>query len=171
MNLALRRDIIRTIGGFDETLVRGEDTDLTYRITRQYKLIYEPKAVIWFKGSPDVWTASRKCVRHFIGVGQLIAKHGLNRKFFRFNLVARGLILIVALASIFLLPWQIPITLITSLLMEFIYKTVEMYRKYHDHCVVYYALFFTFWSLASLAIFYGLCIGFRYKLSPRKTHI
>jgi glycosyltransferase involved in cell wall biosynthesis len=167
MNLALRRDITLKLGGFDENLIRCEDTDLTYKITRQYKLVYDPEAVVWFRGSPNVRIASNKCIRHFIGVGQLFAKHGFKNQFVRFNLVARGFILMIAVTSFFLLPWPVAPVLLISLLTEFIYKTVRMYRKYHDRCVIYYILFFTLWSLASFAILYGLYCGMKQKILPK----
>lgn len=159
MNLAIRRDLISDIGEFDENLVRGEDTDFTYRLTRKHKLLYEPQAVVWFRGSPNVWAASRKCINHFIGVGQLFAKHGFKKQFVRFNLLVRGLMLIAAIVSFFTLPLYVPLAILAVLFLEFIYKTVKMYYKYRDGCVIYYAVFFTFWSLASLTIVYGLCRG------------
>ena len=163
MNLAIRRDVVLEVGGFDETLVRGEDTELTYKVSQCGKILYEPEAVVWFRGSPTLKIASSKCVRHFIGVGQLFAKHGFNSVFVRLNLPIRGLILIAAIASLFLAPWYVPAILFTWLLAEFVYKTAKMYWRYHDRCVVYYVVFFTFWSLASLAIFYGLYLGLKRK--------
>jgi len=169
MNLAIRRNVIFDVGGFDETLIRGEDTDLTYRITRQHKIIYEPEAVIWFKGSPNVWTATHKCVRHFIGVGQLLVKHGFKKRFFRFNLLARGFLTVTMIISIFILPFYAFIALFILLLTDFVYKLIRMYNLYHDRCVIYYAVFFTLWSLASFAIFYGLYIGLKNKLKNRNS--
>jgi len=171
MNLALRREVIDEVGGFDETLTRCEDTDLTYRISENHKILYEPGAVVWFKGSPTLGVASRKCVRHFTGVGQLFAKHGFKASFARFNLPIRGFLLIAAVVSLFLLPWYIPIVLFSLLLTEFFYRAAKLYRKYNDRCVIYYVVFFTFWSLASLAMFYGLYLGLknrRKKLSTGK---
>lgn len=169
MNLALRREVIQSCGGFDETLIRCEDTDLTYKITRRFKILYEPEAVIWFKGSPNLRVASQKCIRHFTGVGQLFAKHGLNPSFVRFNLPMRGFLLILALASLFFAPWYVPAFLFGLLVLEFIYKTAKMYWRYHDRCVVYYTVFFTFWSIASFAIFYGLYLGLRNKRKPLRS--
>ena len=166
MNLALKREVIDEVGGFDETLIRCEDTDLTYKISQNHKILYEPSVMIQFKGSPNFSTASRKCFRHFVGVGQLFAKHGLKSSFVRFNLPIRGFLLIAALLSIFLLPWHVPTILFSILLAEFIYKSMKLYVRYHDPCVVYYVVFFTFWSLASLAMFYGLYLGLKNK---RKT--
>jgi len=169
MNLALRRGVIDKVGGFDETLIRCEDTDLTYKISKSHKILYEPNAVIWFKGSPNLRAASRKCVRHFVGVGQLFAKHGLKSSFVRSNLPLRGLLLIAAFLSIFLLPWYVPAVLFSILLAEFVYKSVRLYLRFRDSCVVYYTVFFTFWSLASLAIFYGLYLGLRSRRRASKN--
>ncbi|MHA1834964.1 MAG: glycosyltransferase [Candidatus Baldrarchaeia archaeon] len=161
MNLALRRDVIFRFGGFDESLVRCEDTDLTWKISRRYKILYDPEVVVWFRGSPNVLVASRKCIRYFVGVGQLIAKYGLNREFFRFNLLVRGLLLLALLFSVIFLPWYVSVALFTLLFVNFVYKSVRMYLKYNDWCVIYYAILFTLWSFMSLAIFYGLYLGFR----------
>jgi len=167
MNLALRRRVVDEVGGFDETLIRCEDTDLTYKISRSHKILYESDAVVWFKGSPNLGVASRKCVRHFTGVGQLFAKHGFNASFARFNLPIRGFLLIAAIVSLLLLPWYVPTVLFFLLFAEFVYKTAKLYGKYRDNCVVYYVVFFTFWSLASLAIFYGLLLGLRNRAKRR----
>jgi glycosyltransferase involved in cell wall biosynthesis len=163
MNLALRREVILEVGGFDETLVRCEDTDIAYKVSRRYKILYEPEAIIWFKGSPTLRVATRKCVRHFIGVGQLFAKHGFNPLFLRLNLPIRGIVLIAAIVSLFLTPWYVPTVLFAGLIADFVYKTVKMYRRYHDWCVVYYLVFFIFWSIVSLAVFYGLYRGLKQK--------
>jgi len=163
MNLALRREAIDEVGGFDENLIRCEDTDLTYKISQNHKILYDPSMVIWFRGSPNLRAASRKCVRHFVGVGQLFAKHGLKSSFVRFNLPLRGFILIATLLSLFLLPWYVPTVLFSFLLAEFSYKSIKLYLRYRDPCVVYYVIFFTFWSLASLAMFYGLYLGLKNK--------
>jgi len=168
MNLALKREVVDEVGGFNEALIRCEDTDLTYKISKSHKILYEPDAIVWFKGSPTLGVASRKCVRHFTGVGQLFAEHGFNASFARFNLPIRGFLLIAAVVSLFLLPWYVPTFLFSLLLLEFVYKVIRLYGKYRDSCVVYYVVFFTFWSLASLAIFYGLYLGLKNK---RKTDI
>jgi len=163
MNLALKREVIDEVGAFDDDLIRCEDTDLTYKISRSHRIVYDPNVVVWFKGSPNLRFASRKCIRHFIGVGQLFAKHGLKSAFVRFNLPVRGFLLIAALFSLFLLPWHVPAILFSILLAEFVYKSAKLYWRYRDSCVVYYAVFFTFWSLASFAMFYGLYLGLRNK--------
>ncbi|MGQ9565858.1 MAG: glycosyltransferase [Candidatus Bathyarchaeales archaeon] len=167
MNLAVRRSIVSEVDGFDEMLVRCEDTELTYNISKRYKILYDPEAVMWFRGSPNFKTASKKCVNHFIGVGQLFAKHGFNPAFVRLNLPLRGFILIAAILSLFFAPWYVPTALFFILLVEFVYKTIKMYMCFRDSSVVYYVVFFTFWSLVSFAIFYGYFLGLRQKNKRR----
>jgi len=169
MNLALRRSVVDEVGGFDETLVRCEDTDLTYKVSRQHRILYEPEAVVWFRGSPSLSVASHKCLRHFTGVGQLFAKHGFNPSFARFNLPVRCVLIVTLMLSLFLLPWYVSVVLFSLLLAEFLYKTVRMYVRYRDGAVVYYVVFFTLWSLLSLAMFYGLYLGWRNKHRSKET--
>lgn len=167
MNLAIRKSVVFEVDGFDETLVRCEDTELTFNVTKHYKIVYDPEAIMWFRGSPDFKTASKKCVNHFIGVGQLFAKHGLNPAFVRLNLPIRGVLLIALILSLFLAPWYVPAVLFGILFAEFVYKTVRMYKRFRDSSVAYYAVFFTFWSLVSFAIFYGYLLGLKQKNKRR----
>ena len=134
-------ETILEVGGFDPSLFRGEDTELTYKVAKRYKIIYEPDAITWFRGSSNLKIASRKCLRHFIGVGQLFAKFGFDTAFIRLNLLLRGITLSFALASVFFTPWYIPVALCSILFLEFLYKTHKIYSQHHDTCVIYYTIF------------------------------
>lgn len=49
-NMAFRREVVKKIGYFDETLAPGEDTDYNHRIEKAgYKLSYVPKAFVWHR--------------------------------------------------------------------------------------------------------------------------
>jgi glycosyltransferase involved in cell wall biosynthesis len=159
MNLALRKSVIDRVGMFDASLVRGEDTDLTYRISRKEKILWDPSVRIWFKGSPNFWKASRKCVDHFIGMGQLFAKHGFKKLFVSSMLPIRGILLILAIASALLGAWLLALGTAAILLCDLTYKMAKMALKYRDSCIVYYLVFFTWWSLTSLAVFWGFFLG------------
>ena len=159
MNLALRKNVIETVGMVDASLVRGEDTDLTYRISRKEKILWDPSVRIWFKGSPNFWKASRKCVDHFIGMGQLFAKHGFKKLFVSSMLPIRGILLILAIASALLGAWPLALGTAAILLCDLTYKMAKMALKYRDSCIVYYLIFFTWWSLTSLAVFWGFFLG------------
>lgn len=159
MNLAIRRKIIDEVGGFDETLVRGEDTDFTYQVTRTHRIVYEPRAVVHFRGSPNLRTASTKCARHFVGMGQIFAKHRFSLDYIRlvkFRLPIRGLLLLAGILSLFLAPWQLSSAIFGFLAADMLYRMGKMYRKYRDRCVLYYLIFFGFWSILSLGFFYGV---------------
>ena len=115
-------------------LIRFEDTDITYKISRKYKILYDPKVAIWFRGAPNLRLASRKCLRHFAVVGQLFAKQGFKSVFVRFNLPIRGVLLILLLLSIFLLPWYVSALVLSILLADFVYRSARLYRRSHDSC-------------------------------------
>jgi len=52
MNWASRLSTLRAAGGFDESFLRGEDVDLSYRLFRRgFRLAYEPRARV-FHGNP-----------------------------------------------------------------------------------------------------------------------
>lgn len=171
MNLAVRKKAILEVGGFDESLIRCEDTDLTYKLAKRYAIVYEPEAIVWFKGSTSVKTASMKCLRHFIGVGQLFAKHGFDKSFLRWNLPIRGATWVIAIASAFTAPWYVTAAALSLLFLEFVHKTVKLYRRCRDKCVAYYAIFFTLWSWLSFAVLYGLALGLknRKRLAPLRA--
>ena len=49
-NMAFRREIVKKIGFFDETLAPGEDTDYNHRIEKAgYKIDYVPTAFVWHR--------------------------------------------------------------------------------------------------------------------------
>lgn len=58
-NMAFKREIVKKIGFFDETLAPGEDTDFNHRIEEAgYKLDYVPSAFVWHR--------PRNSIRKFI---------------------------------------------------------------------------------------------------------
>jgi cellulose synthase/poly-beta-1,6-N-acetylglucosamine synthase-like glycosyltransferase len=50
-NAAFRSELFRQVGGFDETLIAGEDADLLWRMQLEtgYRLAYRPDAVVWHR--------------------------------------------------------------------------------------------------------------------------
>jgi len=55
MNWASRRSVLLEAGGFDESLFRGEDVDLAYRVLQAgYRLTYCASAVIHHHNRPDL---------------------------------------------------------------------------------------------------------------------
>ncbi len=51
-----RKDIFMSLGGFDTSFPdpNGEDADLSYKLSlNDYKMVFNPKAVVWHNGHPD----------------------------------------------------------------------------------------------------------------------
>lgn len=54
-NWASRRELLQTLGGFDETLARGQDTDMAWRILQTGKrLVYQPQAIVYHRNERTV---------------------------------------------------------------------------------------------------------------------
>ena len=99
-NLAIRKELVLGVGGFDEELIFGaEDSDLSIRIKKSFPnsvFIYEPKA--WVLASPrtSLGDISRWFARRGRSFAQLVRKHrgvGLS------HLISRELILPKILVS------------------------------------------------------------------------
>ena len=77
MNWASRRDVLLEAGLFDESLLRGQDVDLSWRIRQAgYRLVYAPDAVVRHHNQHTVWGLAHEGYvhgRHAVGVGR---KHG-----------------------------------------------------------------------------------------------
>lgn len=59
-NLAVKKSVLKKIGGFDENFIfNNEDVDLCVRIKNAgFKLLFNPKAVVWHNINPDAKTRS-----------------------------------------------------------------------------------------------------------------
>lgn len=56
-NLAIRKKILEEMGGFEESYKApsGEDWDLTYRISRRYKILFTPDAIVAHAHPESFW--------------------------------------------------------------------------------------------------------------------
>lgn len=72
VNLLVRKDIFRQVGGFDSTYWPGEDTKLCLDIINAgYKIKYDPEAVVYHHRRANLW-------KHFKQIGN----YALHRGFF-----------------------------------------------------------------------------------------
>ncbi len=74
VNMAIRRDIVKDVGYFDEALdvgtpsQSGGDQEFFYRVlARGYRIVYEPRALVWHRHRKD-WQAFRQTLYGY-GVG------------------------------------------------------------------------------------------------------
>jgi glycosyl transferase family 2 len=110
----IRRDVIERVGGFDERLPTGEDTDLFYRIRRQGGRFVIPAAAWTYHSPPRRLDAFlRKCFRYGVGhaheaqlqPGRRMDLLPLDRPWARLVLMAAPLIVpVTILLDIRLLP-------------------------------------------------------------------
>jgi GT2 family glycosyltransferase len=70
MNWASRSDVMRSLGGFDNTFRRGQDVDLSYRAVQAgYRLAFAPGAVVYHRNERNLGGLFREGFMHgFHGV-------------------------------------------------------------------------------------------------------
>jgi cellulose synthase/poly-beta-1,6-N-acetylglucosamine synthase-like glycosyltransferase len=81
-NTAYRRDVLDKIGGFDESLIVGEDADLSWRMQLQtdYKLRYVPEAAVFHPYEAEVKDLFRQKRKHACGSVKTFKKYREHRK-------------------------------------------------------------------------------------------
>ncbi len=64
-NFAVKKSILEALGGFNETyeVPSGEDWDLSYRISREYKIIFNREAIVGHTHPEDFWCYMKNQVR------------------------------------------------------------------------------------------------------------
>ena len=64
-NLAVRKNVLEEMNGFDESykVPSGEDWDLTYRISRRYKILFAPAAIVAHAHPEAFWPYMKNQVR------------------------------------------------------------------------------------------------------------
>lgn len=80
VNMAVRKDIVQRVGGFDEQfgpgtpIPAGEDQELLARIISQgYKIVYEPSALVWHRHRPTLEELNRTLFQYGIGLSCFLA--------------------------------------------------------------------------------------------------
>lgn len=76
VNLLVRRDVFAKVGGFDSSFYPGEDTKLCLDIINSgYKIIYEPKALVYHHRRSDL-------LKHFRQIGDYALHRGYFAKIY-----------------------------------------------------------------------------------------
>ncbi len=80
-NLALPRSLLRELGGFDETLAYGEDTDLGLRGTAAgARAVFAPEALVWHAVHTRNILSARGDTARAAEVAKVIRRHPAQRK-------------------------------------------------------------------------------------------
>jgi glycosyltransferase involved in cell wall biosynthesis len=87
-----RRDVVRSIGGWDENLLVNEDVDLDHRILQQgHRIRYDPKMEIYWHVRRTVRDLARQYRRYGRGKAAMVRKNGRSAVRMR-HLAAPGLV-------------------------------------------------------------------------------
>lgn len=124
-NLALRKSVLDEMNGFEEsyTAPSGEDWDLTYRISRKYKIIFAPDAIVAHAHPEKFWPYMKNQARRGFDRIKLYKAHPdkikgdvYTGKIVKYQVLAAGLLPF----TIMLLPFRglrvLPIVLLIFLL-------------------------------------------------------
>lgn len=137
VNLLILKDVFEKIGGFDSAYWPGEDTKLCLDVIKSgYKIIYEPKAVVYHHRRADLW-------KHLKQVGNYALHRGYFAKIypetsrkvfyfvpslFDFYLVCLGLVLIMRRELVIMgavpLGLYLALLLIDGVVISFRWKNV-----------------------------------------------
>ena len=77
-NLAIRRAAFDAVGGFDESLVTGEDIALSWSLLRAGRTLgYAPQAIVHYRPRTGLLPMLRQHHRYGQGMSQVLARHGV----------------------------------------------------------------------------------------------
>lgn len=83
MNWASRASLLKEMGMFDEDFIRGEDSELSYRMfLAKYKLVYTAGAMIYHSNEKTLWGLFKEGMNHGYASIRLGRKHFNSRKQF-----------------------------------------------------------------------------------------
>ncbi len=146
-NLAVRRHVLEEFGGFNEAYKKpsGEDWDLTYKISRVYKIVFVPEAVVGhFHPEDFLWYLGNQVQRGLDRV-KIYLDHPDRRtgdtytgKIIKYQVLASGLLIPCSLffyplfTGSFMIPISISLFLFLTTLIPFSYffgkdKIVALY--------------------------------------------
>ncbi|MCC6019312.1 MAG: glycosyltransferase [Candidatus Verstraetearchaeota archaeon] len=160
-NMAFRRKVFEEVGFFDESLCDTDDTELAYRVSKKYRILYDPSAVVFHQsGEWESWHSFiRYLWRPVKGHAQAAKKHGLFKYYPQTTaLYLAPIILLFILISLFIVGGFLPVIL--SILLAIIGLFVKVLRNYmkFKNAIAFYGLLFYPLQLAigSLALLAGL---------------
>ena len=164
-NLAVRRVVLEEFGGFNEAFnVSGEDWDLTCRISKQYKIIFVPQAIVGHYHTEEVWgylknqmQRGRDRVKIYQEHPEIMSSDSYTPRFIKYQVLAAGLLLP---SLLFLYPFFNFSFLIPAVIALFLLGTYCLPFPYYltrDPTVAFYSIPIQF--ARSFSWFAGLLRG------------
>ena len=143
MNLLLKKEVIKEVGGWDENLPSQYDTDLGFRLSSKgYKIAYEPNAVCYHYNRPTLHAYYKQQLQYGKNTLKLYFKHvGLAKgdeiTDFGMNVQPVLLLAVIAFFLIGIIPmlrplWYVSGLILLAMLAYFIYSAAKLVIKFHD---------------------------------------
>jgi GT2 family glycosyltransferase len=147
-NLCLRREIFNTIGGFDETFIKGQDLELNYRIKKQgHSLIYSPHIKVIHYRKEHISSFSKQIYKWAKAKVAIIRKHGIDgitSHIYLWPLYALlGFILLFVFSYLFNILLFFHLLVLTGVLVYItliLNEAVLLMKKYNNNTLFLYAL-------------------------------
>ena len=148
-NLCLRREIFDKVGLFDESFVKGQDLELSYRIRKAgYKLFYSPSVKVVHHRKQDFRSFARQIYKWAKAKVAIVKKHGLHGITSHiylwpvYGLIA--LLLLVSISLLFNLMRLFSLLLflgLVSYLFVILFESARIAKEYKEKKLFLYSLF------------------------------
>jgi glycosyltransferase involved in cell wall biosynthesis len=77
-NMGIRADVFAASGGFDESLLRGEDIAFAWALIRRgHELGFVPEAIMHYRHRKGLWLMMKQHYLYGRGMTQVLARHGV----------------------------------------------------------------------------------------------
>jgi cellulose synthase/poly-beta-1,6-N-acetylglucosamine synthase-like glycosyltransferase len=119
-NCAYRKSVFTKFGGFDEKMIQGEDPDLSFRISKNHKIVFEPSAYVYHKHVSDLITFSKRKFQRAYWKAFLYKRHKgkvLKNVYTPANLMPQTFFFALSLISLLLSPFNMSFFYLGILLM------------------------------------------------------
>jgi GT2 family glycosyltransferase len=148
-NLCLKKDILKTVGLFDEDFVKGQDLELNYRIIKAgFKLLYSPKIKVVHYRKNHIRSFIKQIFKWSKAKVAIIKKHGINGITSHIYLWPIYTLLILLCATlVFSIFQSLPLFSAIILFISLTYFSLIMYegsnlsKKYNDIWLILYTFF------------------------------
>jgi len=163
-NLAVRKRVLMEIGGFDESFRTAEDWDLTYKISKKYKIIYVPTAVVGHfhpdKFLPYMKNQIDKAVdriRFYVKHPDRIRGDNYTPKYVAFQVLGAAVFFpsLLLLFPVFYLSFLVPLSILALLLLSTMFPFLFLLQR--DPMAAIYGILVQF--CRCFAWFLGTAIG------------
>lgn len=155
-NLALRKETIISVDGFDEKLSWSEDLDLLHRITEKQLVIRENEALAYHKLPETYSEFFKKRVRAALSGGQIFAKYGLQfgiPRSFTYSTLLLTYLSSIALTLLFFRELMFPLFLLPIILS--VIQIARLYNRFRTWTVVAFPIVFLVLCIAYLNFYRG----------------